>query len=147
MPGAATAGDSQRAASGWRDHPASRLRHRGSVPLTGEQLERRRKAHDRIEYAGPGVWRWTGQAKTARGSKYPQIALSLGGGVTHLANARHIVFYLATGWVHPRVQQYRAKDGDPMNVHPDNLLPVPPLATARSANNFWSLRKLREYFG
>lgn len=131
----------------WKDLPASRLRHRGGVPLSKEQMERRRKVHDRIDYVAPGVWIWTGQAKTARGSKYPQIALSLGGGAMHLANARHVIFYLATGWMHSRVQQYRARDGNPLNVHPDNLVPVPPLETTRKTNNFWGLRRLREYFG
>ena len=128
-------------------HPLRRLRHRGSKKLTEAQVARRQKVYDRIEYARPGVWLWTGQAKTARGAKYPQIVHSLGGGVTQLVNARHVIFYLATGWVPGDVQQYRAKDGDPLNVHPANLVPMPPVRRARPTNNFWDTERLREYYG
>jgi hypothetical protein len=115
--------------------------------LTAEQVARRQKVHDRIAYERPGVWRWTGQAKTARGAKYPQLVHSLGGGVTQLVNARHVIFYLATGWAPDDVQQYRAKDGDPLNVHPANLIPMPPVTRPRATNNFWDTARLRKYYG
>jgi len=35
----------------------------------------------------------------------------------YLSNARHVVFYLANGWVDSKVHQYRTRDGDPMNAH------------------------------
>ncbi len=124
-----------------------RLRHRGSGNLTELQISRRRKVIDRLEVVDERTWRWTGQAKTARGRRYPQIALTLGGGATQLLNARHVVFYLATGWVHEAVQQYRSRDGDPMNVHPDNLAPTPPISSARANNNLWDTDRLRDYFG
>ncbi len=73
--------------------------------------------------------------------------LQLDGGATQLLNARHVIFYLATGWVHVDVQQYRSKDGDPGNVHPDNLVPLPPMRSARGRNNLWDTDRLRSYFG
>ncbi len=129
------------------DSPERRLRHRGSEKLTEEQLSRRQKVFDRIEVVGPDRWAWVGQAKSARGKRYPQFLLTLGGGTTQLVNARHVLFYLATGWVHEGVQQYRSRDRDPMNVHPDNIVPVPPLETARRNNNFWDSERLKSYFG
>lgn len=127
--------------------PEYRLRHRGSSILTELEVNRRKKVIDRIEVASTGVWTWTGQAKTARGRRYPQVLLTLGGGVTQLLNARHVIYYLATGWVHEGVQQYRSRDGDPMNVHPDNLVPVPALVSSRSNNNFWDTERLKDYYG
>ena len=94
-----------------------------------------------------GNWLWTGQAKSARGRRYPQVLHTLGSGMTQLLNARHVVFYLATGWVPEGVQQYRSRDGYPMNVHPDNLVPLLPLVTIRSNNNFWDTDRLRKYYG
>lgn len=127
--------------------PELRLRHRNLNQLTNGQKRRRNKVLERIEVVGEGKWLWTGQAKSARGNKYPQIVHTLGRGVTQLVNARHVVFYLATGWVHKEVQQYRARDGNPLNVHPDNLVPVPPLQTPRGNNNFWDTERLRQYYG
>ena len=127
--------------------PELRLRYRGQTALTEEQVARRQKVLDRIVPVSEGVWHWTGQAKTARGRRYPQFMLTLPGGMTLLQNARHIVFYLAIGWVSENVQQYRAKDGDPLNVHPDNLVPLPPLAAKRASNNLLSTEKLQELFG
>lgn len=129
------------------DRPEQRLRHRGQNSLGELELARRQKVFDRIEVAGVGIWIWTGQAKTARGRRYPQVLHTLGGGATQLLNARHVVFYLATGWVHEGVQQYRSRDGDSMNVHPDNLVPVPALATPRANNHFWDTERLRAYYG
>lgn len=129
------------------DEPEYRLRHRGSIPLSELEISRRQKVIDRVEFVGASTWLWKGQAKTARGRRYPQVLHTLGGGMTQLLNARHVVFYLATGWVHEGVQQYRSRDGDPMNVHPDNLVPVPPLTTSRANNNFWDTDRLREYYG
>ena len=129
------------------DRPELRLRYRGSTALTEEQTAHRQKVLDRIEVSGPGTWRWTGQAKTARGNRYPQVMHSLPGGATQLLNARHVIFYLATGWVSQEVQQYRTRDGDPLNVHPDNIVPTPALSRSRSRNNFWDTERLREYYG
>ncbi len=129
------------------DRPELRLRQRDQNRLTDQQLTRRQRVIDRIEVSGPGQWHWTGQAKTARGQRYPQILLTLSGGLSQLLNARHVVFYLATGWVPEDVQQYRTRDGDPLNIHPDNLVPVPPLERPRANNNFWDTTRLREYFG
>ena len=110
-------------------------------------MRRRQKVFDRISVVADGVWRWTGQAKTARGKRYPQFMLQLEGGSAQLLNARHVIFYLATGWVHEGVQQYRSKDGDTENVHPENLLPMPPLQAARKRNNLWDTVRMREHFG
>ncbi|MDA1297831.1 MAG: hypothetical protein O3B04_07525 [Chloroflexi bacterium] len=129
------------------DRPELRLRHRGSRKLTELQVARRQKVLDRIEVTGQGRWRWTGQAKTARGQRYPQVLHSLPGGATQLLNARHVIFYLATGWVAADVQQYRTRDGDSLNIHPDNLVPTPPLNSRRKTNRFWDTRQLRAYYG
>lgn len=129
------------------EEPEYRLRHRGPSRLTELELSRRRKLIDRIEVADAHIWIWNGQSKTARGRRYPQILHTLGGGLTQLLNARHVVYYLATGWVHEGVQQYRSRDDNPMNVHPDNLVPVPPLVTTRTNNNFWDTDRLKSYYG
>ncbi len=129
------------------DEPERRLRHRGANQLTELELARRHKVIKRIEFVDAETWIWKGQAKTARGRRYPQILHTMGGGLTQLLNARHVVFYLATGWVHEDAQQYRSRDGNPMNVHPDNLVPVPPLTTPRVNNNFWGTERLRDYYG
>ena len=102
---------------------------------------------DRIRYDEDGKWIWQGQAKTAKGQKYPQLSLGVGKGMRYLANARHVVFYLANGWVDTKAQQYRSRDGDPMNVHPLNLVPVPPIAITRSSSSLWNLKELRDFFG
>ena len=128
------------------DHPERLLRFRGNGRLWEKQIEQRQKVIDRISYED-GRWVWTGQAKSAKGQKYPQLSLGVGKGMQYLANARHIVFYLANGWVDPKAQQYRARDGDPMNVHPANLVPVPPIGRARAESSMWSVRQLRDYFG
>jgi hypothetical protein len=141
------AGDATDGANLPADHPVRRLAYRGPRNLSDAQLTHRQKILDRIEYVARGQWRWTGQSKTARGGRYPQVAHSLGGGLTQLLNARHVVFYMATGWVHDDVQQYRCRDGDPLNVHPDNIVPLPPVRSARSRNNFWDRDRLREYYG
>lgn len=127
--------------------PELRLRHRGTNSLSDVQVERRSKVIARISAQGDGVWKWTGQAKIAKGQKYPQIVHTLGNGLSQLVNARHVVFYLATGWVHEGVQQYRTRDGDPLNVHPDNLVPTPALERARSNNYFWDTERLKDYYG
>lgn len=127
--------------------PALRLRFRDQGNLSDVQRERRQKVLDRIRVELPGVWRWTGQAKTARGMRYPQFMLHLPGGRRQLINARHLVFYLANGWVHGEVQQYRARDRDPLNVNPDNLKPVPVLERKRRVSRIMSTAELREHFG
>ena len=129
------------------DHPERLLKFRGNGRLWEEQVERRSKVIDRIEFDENGDWNWTGQAKTARGQKYPQLSLGVGKGMRYLANARHVVFYLANGWVDSKAQQYRSRDGNPMNVHPENLIPVPPIGKTRENSSLWGLKELREYFG
>ena len=129
-----------------QDHPSRLLKFRGNARLWEEQIVRRQKVIDRIKYVD-GKWMWTGQAKSARGGKYPQFSISMGHGMQYLANARHVVFYLANGWVDPETQMYLAKDGDPLNVHPQNIVPSPPKVTAREKNNLWSVDRLRTYFG
>lgn len=128
------------------DHPERLLRFRGHGRLWEDQIERRSKVIERIRYE-KGRWVWQGQAKSAKGQKYPQLSLGVGKGMRYLANARHVVFYLANGWVDPKAQQYRARDGDPMNVHPQNLVPVPPITRARNGSSLWGLKQLRQYFG
>ena len=127
--------------------PLARLRHRGSNLLTELQNDRRQKVLARISVEHPGLWRWTGQAKSARGRRYPQIVHTPNVGEKQVVSARHAIFYLANGWVHDAVQQYRVRDGDPMNVHPDNLVPVPPLLVKRRNNHFWDTDRLRNYYG
>ncbi len=129
------------------DNPRLRLRHRDGRNLSELQLSRRKKVLDRIEESSQGVWRWTGQSKIARGQRYPQIVHTLGNGMTQLLNARHVIFYLATGWVPEGVQQYRTRDGDAQNVHPDNLVPTMPMVSVRKNNNFWDTEKLKDYYG
>lgn len=129
------------------DHPERLLRFRGNGRLWENQIERRNKVIDRIRFDSSGDWIWTGQSKKARGNRYPQMSLGVGRGLNYLANARHVVYYLANGWVDPKVQQYRTRDGNPMNVHPHNLVPVPPLVSSRGTNSLWGLKQLREYFG
>ena len=129
------------------DHPKRLLRFRGNGRLWENQVERREKVISRIRHEEDGRWVWLGQAKTARGKKYPQLSLGIGKGMHYLANARHIVFYLANGWVDPRAQQYRSRDGDPMNVHPQNLVPVPPINKTRASSLLWTLKQLREFYG
>ncbi len=129
------------------DHPERLLKFRGNGRLWEDQVIRRARVIERIRYEDDGRWVWQGQAKTARGRKYPQLSLGVGKGMRYLANARHVVFYLANGWVDSKAQQYRSRDGDPMNVHPQNLVPVPPIAKARSNSSLWSLKELREFFG
>lgn len=128
------------------DHPLRLLKFRGNARLWEDQIQRRQKVIDRISYE-VGKWVWTGQAKSARGSKYPQFSVSLGNGMQYLANARHIVFYLANGWVDPETQMYKVRDGDPLNVHPQNIVPSSPKKTARRTNNLWGLEELRKFFG
>ncbi|MDA0597013.1 MAG: hypothetical protein O2921_08075 [Chloroflexi bacterium] len=101
---------------------------------------------DRISYEN-GRWIWTGQAKSAKGQKYPQLSLGVGKGMRYLANARHVVFYLANGWVDAKAQQYRARDSDPMNVHPQNIVPVPPIKWTRAESSLWGVTDLREFLG
>lgn len=128
------------------DHPERLLRFRGSGRLWESQIELRQKVIDRIDYQD-GRWIWTGQAKSAKGQKYPQLSIGLGAGVRYLANARHVVFYLAHGWVDSKAQQYRVRDGDPLNVHPENLVPVPPITTSRKSSSLWGVKELRKHFG
>ena len=128
------------------DHPERLLKFRGKGRLWENQIDRRAKVIERIE-CEDGRWMWQGQAKTARGQKYPQLSLGVGKGIRYLANARHVVFYLANGWVDPKAQQYRSRDGDAMNVHPLNLVPVPPIRKARENSSLWGLKELRAYFG
>ena len=128
------------------DHPEYLLRFRGNGRLWESQIEQRQKVIDRISYED-GRWVWTGQAKSAKGQKYPQLSLGVGKGMRYLANARHVVFYLANGWVDSKAQQYRARDGDPMNVHPQNLVPVPPIRRTRAESSMWGVTELREFFG
>lgn len=130
-----------------QDHPERLLRFRGNGRLWEKQVEQRQKVIDRIRYDEDGKWIWQGQAKTAKGQKYPQLSLGVGKGMRYLANARHVVFYLANGWVDTKAQQYRSRDGDPMNVHPLNLVPVPPIAITRSSSPLWNLKELRDFFG
>ncbi|MBC8453124.1 MAG: hypothetical protein H8D69_01485 [Chloroflexi bacterium] len=128
------------------DHPERLLKFRGSGRLWEKQIEQRQKVIDRIrDVEGRGIW--TGQAKSAKGQKYPQLSLGVGKGMRYLANARHIVFYLANGWVDSKAQQYRVRDGDPMNVHPQNLVPVPPIGRTRASSSLWGVKELRQYFG
>lgn len=129
------------------DHPKRLLRFRGNGRLWENQVERREKVISRIRHEEDGRWVWLGQVKTARGKKYPQLSLGIGKGMRYLANARHIVFYLANGWVDPRAQQYRSRDGDPMNVHLQNLVPVPPINKTRASSLLWTLKQLREFYG
>jgi len=129
------------------DHPKRLLRFRGNGRLWENQVERREKVISRIRHEKDGRWVWLGQAKTARGKKYPQLSLGIGKGMRYLANARHIVFHLANGWVDPRAQQYRSRDGDPMNVPPQNLVPVPPINKTRASSLLWTLKQLREFYG
>jgi hypothetical protein len=128
------------------DHPARLLKFRGNGRLWEHQIARRQKVIDRILYED-GRWMWVGQAKSSKGQKYPQLSLGVGKGMRYLANARHIVFYLANGWVDSKAQQYRVRDDDPMNVHPLNLIPTPPIARTRSNSSLWGVRELREFFG
>ena len=129
------------------DHPERLLSFRGNGRLWEKQIDQRDKVISRIRYEDEGRWIWTGQSKTARGQRYPQLSLGVGGGMRYLANARHVVFYLANGWIDSKAQQYRSRDGDAMNVHPLNLIPVPPIAKSRTSSSLWSLKQLREYFG
>ena len=129
------------------DHPGRLMKHRGTTRLSEIQVERRRKVIDRIEYRSGGNWLWTGRSKKARGQRYPQLTLTVDPGLTYLANARHVVFYLVHGWVHDRVQRYRVVDGEPMNVHPYNLIPTPPVSRTRGSRSLWKLKQLRNYFG
>jgi len=128
------------------DHPERLLRFRGNGRLWENQIEQRQKVIDRIQYED-GRWLWTGQAKSAKGQKYPQLSLGVGKGMRYLANARHIVFYLANGWVDSKAQQYKVRDGDPMNVHPQNLVPVPPIVRTRADSSLWGVKELQEFFG
>jgi hypothetical protein len=130
-----------------QDHPERLLRFRGNGRLWEKQVEQRQKVIDRIRYDEDGKWIWQGQAKTAKGQKYPQLSLGVGKGMRYLANARHVVFYLANGWVDTKAQQYRSRDGDPMIVHPLNLVPAPPIAITRSSSSLWNLKELRDFFG
>jgi hypothetical protein len=129
------------------DLPALRLRFRESSKLSEAQHQRRQKVLDRIKVEDAGVWRWTGQTKIARGLRYPQFMMYLPDRQRYLLNARHLVFYMATGWVSDDVQQYRTNDGDPLNIHPENLVPVPVLKRKRSADRFMTTEQLRDYFG
>ena len=129
------------------DHPERLLKFRGNGRLWEDQITRRARVIERIQYEDDGRWIWQGQAKTARGQKYPQLSLGVGKGMRYLANARHVVFYLANGWVDSKTQQYRSRDGDPMNVHPLNLVPVPPITRTRASSSMWNLKQLRNYFG
>ncbi len=128
-------------------HPARLLHPRSGRTMTADQLKHRQSVLDRIDRVDEDTWIWTGQAKSAKGQKYPQIAHSLGDGATQLVNARHVVYYLSSEWVPRNVQRYRAMDGNPLNVHPNNLAPMPPVVRARQVNRFWDTTRLRKYYG
>ena len=54
---------------------------------------------------------------------------------------------VSSEWVPRNVQRYRAMDGNPLNVHPNNLAPMPPVVRARQVNRFWDTARLRKYYG
>ena len=54
---------------------------------------------------------------------------------------------MANGWVPDEVQQYRAHDGNPLNIHPDNLMPLPVIERKRKASRLPGTQQLRTYFG